>query len=109
MFSVRAGRCGGAQRNRGGSIVVLSHLELPPGADRAGAQAFVDAMTRLGESVVHMKAATDKLAAGDPTDVARMGGLVAKVGDAGTEMDRRVKAARRDAREYGLSVCDRVL
>jgi len=90
-------------------VVSLEHLELPRGAERAAAQEFVDEMTRLGESVVRLKAATDELAASDPTDIARMGGEVANVGMAGAELDRRIKGARRNARDYGLSTCDRVL
>jgi hypothetical protein len=91
-------------------VASLERLALPSGAARsAAAAAFVDAMRRLGRLVVRLKAASDELAGGDPTEVALVGGLIAKVGAVGAQVDRSVKATRRIARAYGLSVCAEVL
>jgi hypothetical protein len=76
-FADRSGRFAEAV---GRGVVSLERLGVPRSAQRASAQAVVDAMRRAGRSVVHLRVATDELQEAHPTDVARVDALIAKVG-----------------------------
>jgi len=82
----------------------LLALELPPGADRAGAQRFATAVSGLRKPVARMKASADELAADIEAKRPTKAGLEELTANVNTVQAISDLADQR-AREYGFKSC----
>lgn len=85
------------------SITKLEALALPPGADRAGAQKYVESVSAMRRPVQRMKLSAEKFGASD---------TVAEIKVAGTELGTNINTvqaisdlADQNARMYGMKSC----
>jgi type IV pilus biogenesis protein CpaD/CtpE len=85
------------------AITKLEALDLPPGAARAGAAAYVKSVTDMRRPVQRMRASAEKFGASD---------TVAEIKKAGTELGTNVNTvqaisdlADQNARKYGMKRC----
>jgi len=78
-------------------------LELPPGADRAGAQLYVKSVIAMTRPVQRMKASADALAKADDDDAIKK--AAAKLQSDVNTVQSIGDLADQQARRYGFKVC----